>query len=70
MRRVLLVTDPRLRALPPFDIASGALVEAGIDVVLFDAVEVEPTDRAIGQAAAAALEAGVGRLSFPWAAAR
>ncbi len=43
-RRVALFTDPGLRALPPVDAALRSAREAGLDVVVYDAVHVEPTD--------------------------
>src|SRR4051812_1957915 len=54
MRRVLLVTDPRLRQLPPVDVALESLRRRGIEVDVFDEVEVEPTDAAFERAAAVA----------------
>jgi hydroxyacid-oxoacid transhydrogenase len=56
LRRVLLVTDPRLRELPPVGIALESLRRCGVDTDVFDAVEVEPTDtsfEAAGEVAAA-----------------
>jgi hydroxyacid-oxoacid transhydrogenase len=56
LRRVLLVTDPRLRELPPVGVALESLRRCGVDVDVFDGVEVEPTDttfEAAGEAAAA-----------------
>jgi hydroxyacid-oxoacid transhydrogenase len=43
-RRVMVVTDPNLAGTEPVALALDALREAGIDAVLFDQVEVEPTD--------------------------
>lgn len=45
VRRILLVIDPKLRALPTGDVVVSALREAGIDFEIFDEVSVEPTDR-------------------------
>jgi len=59
LRRVLLVTDSRIRGLPLFQTAHDALTGAGVEVVVFDEVVVEPTDTAISRAAQAAIEAGV-----------
>jgi alcohol dehydrogenase class IV len=44
MRRVALVTDRRLRALPWFADVFAALRAAGLDVAVFDEVAIEPTD--------------------------
>lgn len=59
MRRVLLVTDPVLAALPPVATATEALKAAGLDVVVFDRVRIEPTDASFKDAAAFATEAKV-----------
>jgi alcohol dehydrogenase class IV len=48
MRRVALVTDSRLRMLPWFDEVMRSL--AGLDVAVFDAVSVEPTDESFDEA--------------------
>jgi hydroxyacid-oxoacid transhydrogenase len=48
MRRVALFTDARLRTLPWFDHVTRAL--AGLDVAVFDAVSVEPTDESFEEA--------------------
>src|SRR4051794_17686656 len=55
LRRVLLLTDPRLRELAPVAIVLESLRRCGIDVDVFDEVEVEPTDtsfEAAGEVAA------------------
>src|SRR3954453_8809537 len=57
LRRVLLVTDPRLRELPPVGIALESLRRCGVEVDVFDAVEVEPTDTAF-EAAGEVAKAG------------
>lgn len=44
LRRVLLVTDPNVRALPPVRVAMESLHESGVDAVVYDRVRVEPTD--------------------------
>jgi alcohol dehydrogenase class IV len=49
-RRVALFTDRRLRALPWFDEVSASLVDAGLDVAVFDDVAIEPTDASIDDA--------------------
>ena len=59
MRRAALVTDARLRALPWFDEVAQALRAAGVDVVVFDEVAIEPTDASFEAAARFAREAGV-----------
>lgn len=56
MRRVMLVTDPTLAALEPVATAREALRAAGIDVVVFDRVRIEPTDASFRDAAAFATE--------------
>ena len=43
--KVLLLTDPHLRNLPPVTTALGALDASGIRVTVFDGVKVEPTDQ-------------------------
>jgi len=48
--RVGLVTDPRLRTMPWYDETLASLRAAGLDVVVFDEVLVEPTDVSIGAA--------------------
>jgi hydroxyacid-oxoacid transhydrogenase len=58
MRRVALYVDPRVAKLEPFAIARKSLAEAGIDVAVFDAVEVEPTDRSFKAGAAFAADGG------------
>ena len=45
MTRVALFTDPIVTDLEPVDIARKSLKSAGIDVVVYDETEVEPTDR-------------------------
>ena len=44
MRRVALITDARLRALPWFEVVTGSLAAAALDVIVFDEVAIEPTD--------------------------
>jgi hydroxyacid-oxoacid transhydrogenase len=56
LRRVLLLTDQRVRALPPVAVALASLGRAGIETGVFADVEVEPTDasfRHAGEVAAA-----------------
>ena len=49
-RRVALVTDPQLRALPWFAEVAASLRAAGLDVAVFDAVAIEPTDASLDDA--------------------
>ena len=51
-RRVALFTDVRLAALPPVARVRSSLAAAGLDVVVFDEVRIEPTDRSFAHAAA------------------
>ena len=43
-KRVAVVTDPRMAQLQPVAVVLESLRAEGIDAVLFDEVEVEPTD--------------------------
>ena len=43
-RRVAVVTDPRMAQLEPVAVVLDSLRAEGIDAILFDQVEVEPTD--------------------------
>ena len=52
--RVLVVIDPGLKELPPVTVALQAMEDEGIAFSVFDRVRVEPTDRSIQQAIAAA----------------
>ena len=54
--RVMVVTDPNLAGTEPVSVVLDALRGAGIDAVLFDQVEVEPTDRSFELAIAFADE--------------
>lgn len=56
MTRVMLLTDERLARLEPVAIARETLSKAGVEVILYDEVEVEPTDRSFLEAARAARE--------------
>jgi hydroxyacid-oxoacid transhydrogenase len=47
IRRVLVVTDPRLARLPPVEEVRASLRQERIDFDLFDRVHVEPTDRSM-----------------------
>src|SRR6516165_8329383 len=57
-RRVMVVTDPNLAEAEPVSLVLDSLREAGIDAVLFDQVEVEPTDRSFQVAIDFAVEGG------------
>ncbi|MRG96162.1 hydroxyacid-oxoacid transhydrogenase [Polyangium spumosum] len=56
LRRVALFTDARIGKLPPVDEARRSLERAGIDVVVYDEVHIEPTDRSFVEAARFAAE--------------
>ncbi len=51
-KRVALFTDPRVAALPPVDAALRSVRAAGLDVVVYDGVHVEPTNVSFLDAAA------------------
>ena len=57
MRRVALITDPRVRALPWFDVVARSLAAAGLDAIVFDDVAIEPTDVSFDAAVRFAREA-------------
>lgn len=50
MRRVAVITDVRLRALPWFSEVAASLAAAGLDVAVFDGVAIEPTDASLDEA--------------------
>src|SRR4029453_1088064 len=54
LRRTLLVIDSRLVDLPTGQVVLGALRQARVDFEVFDAVEVEPTDRSFQEVIGAA----------------
>jgi hydroxyacid-oxoacid transhydrogenase len=54
LKRTLLVIDPRLADLPTGHVVRESLQAARIDFEVFDAVEVEPTDRTFHEAIAVA----------------
>jgi alcohol dehydrogenase class IV len=56
LSRVALFTDARLASLPIVDAARRSLATAGVDVVMFDAVRVEPTQDSFEEAARFAAE--------------
>ena len=58
MTRVALYTDPVVRRLEPLSIVRKSLGRAGIDCVVYDAVEVEPTDRSFKAGAEFAADGG------------
>jgi hydroxyacid-oxoacid transhydrogenase len=49
-RRVMVVTDPRLKDSEPVSVSLQALRKEGIDTVLFDQVQIEPTDVSLHEA--------------------
>ena len=49
-QRVMVVTDPRLRDSEPVSVALQALRREGVDAVLFDQVQIEPTDVSLQEA--------------------
>src|SRR5262245_49503848 len=55
-RRVALFTDRRVARLPSIDEARRSLAAAGLDVALYDEVQIEPTDASFLAAAAFARE--------------
>ncbi len=56
MNRVAVYTDPNVSKLEPVAIVVKALKKEGIDVVIFEEVEVEPTDRSFKAGAAFATD--------------
>jgi alcohol dehydrogenase class IV len=56
--RAALFCDPRVATLAPLETARRALAEAGVDAAVYDAIEVEPTDRSFMAAAAFARDGG------------
>ena len=54
-KRVMVVTDPVLRELPPVATVLTALEEAGVPHMLFDRVQIEPTDASFKEAIAFAV---------------
>lgn len=55
--RIALITDTRMRHHQGFEAVASSLVAAGMDVVVFDQVSVEPTDASFNAAADVAREA-------------
>jgi len=58
MTRVALYTDPTVAGLEPVAIAAKALKDAGVDVAIYDEVEIEPTDRSFEAGTAFAVDGG------------
>ncbi|MDX6751748.1 hydroxyacid-oxoacid transhydrogenase [Geminicoccaceae bacterium 1502E] len=58
LRRVVLMTDVQLAALPPVAAVRQALERAGVEVLTYAEVEVEPTDRSFAAAASFLAAAG------------
>jgi hydroxyacid-oxoacid transhydrogenase len=50
VKRALVVTDPRIAALPPVQTVLDSLDAAGVGAVVFDRVRVEPTDESFQDA--------------------
>ena len=59
LKRIALMTDPGLAGSAHFDRVKRALETAGLDVVVYDEVRVEPTDRSFKDAATFAQDAAV-----------
>ena len=57
--RVMVVTDPNLKNLPPVETVLESLRSEGVEYVLFDRVRVEPTDVSLKDAIVFAKEAKV-----------
>ena len=58
VERVMVVTDPVLKDLPPVETVLESLSREKVDYALFDKVRVEPTDTSFKEAAAFAKEGG------------
>ncbi len=58
-KRAMVVTDPVLRELPPVATVRTALEEAQVPYVLFDRVQIEPTDASFKEAIAFAIAENV-----------
>ena len=56
LKRVMVVTDPNLRDLPPVQTVEESLRDEGIDFAVFDRARVEPTDVSFKEAIAFAAE--------------
>jgi hydroxyacid-oxoacid transhydrogenase len=55
-RRVLLLTDPVIAALPPVHVAMESIHDRGLTCIIYDRVRVEPTDESFHDAIAFARE--------------
>jgi hydroxyacid-oxoacid transhydrogenase len=69
MNRVALFSDPDVARLSVFDTAQRSLRAAGIDVIPYTEVHVEPTDESFTRAAASRRR-WPRTVTSPWAAAR
>lgn len=58
VKRVMVVTDPNLKDLPPVRNVVESLRSEGVDFALFDGVRVEPTDASFQEAIAFARDGG------------
>ena len=50
LKRVMVLTDPNLRSLPPVSTVLNSLDEQKINYKLFDQVRIEPTDESFREA--------------------
>ncbi len=65
LRRVAVFTDRRIRASEAFATVAASLAKAGVDAVVFDEIEIEPTDASFRNASRFASEAAAdGYLSL------
>jgi len=55
-KRVMVLTDPRLKASPSVDITMDSLAAEGVEAVMYDRCEVEPTDVSFKDAIQFAIE--------------
>ena len=69
LKRAALFTDKRVGQLPHIDAVKRALREAGVDFVVYDEVQVEPTDASFARQRSSHRR-GDSRGSSPWAAVR
>jgi alcohol dehydrogenase class IV len=59
LRRIAVFTDQRMRASEPFATVTASLRAAGVDMVVYDGVQIEPSDASFQEAAKFAAEANV-----------
>ena len=59
LKRVGVFTDPRIRASEPFATVLASLARAGVDSVIYDEVQIEPTDVSFQAAARFAATVGI-----------